>query len=107
MALLYTYKRRPAYNSDKLLFEFPHVPNAAAFIHALLDALQTLHPIIDGVMDLWMNDEAMAIIMTDKGKIEVSVDTWQIAFIMSDNEACINAIDEILSIHPLFEKIKK
>jgi len=94
---LYKYHYRPGYGSDKLLIEFVSGVECDTFFSDLFDALKAIRPNVIGMMDLWMNDEFVYEVDSDKGSFSVSKDIWDFAFITSDrNQDCISAIDQIL-----------
>ncbi|HVX27336.1 MAG TPA: hypothetical protein VHB70_13390 [Parafilimonas sp.] len=71
----------------------------------LFTALKDINPKVDTVEDLWMNDEVLLHVSSDKGTFILSKDIWEFAFIMAENnQPCIKLIDEILSNNNLFEK---
>jgi hypothetical protein len=101
----YIYRLRPGYGSDKLLLEFLLTNTDTEFNKDLLTTLKVLNPTVDKVEDLWMNDEVLWQVSSDKGAFTLSKDIWDFAFIMADNnQHCINLIDEILCKSSLFEK---
>jgi hypothetical protein len=73
----------------------------------LFDALKSINPRISGVTDLWMNDEFLYHVDSDKGHFILSRDTWGFAFIISDdNQTCISTVDRILAQDERFKKIE-
>ena len=99
------YKRRPGYNSPKHLLEFTQGPGDPNFVSDLLAALHTLDVRVLSTESLWMNNEIWITLHSNLGEFHLSIDTWDLAFIMEeDNQELIHAIDEILAVHPEFEK---
>ncbi|GAB3867471.1 hypothetical protein GCM10028824_09930 [Hymenobacter segetis] len=77
----------------------------ADFNSDLLATIQDINPKIDGVIDLWMNDEVIFQISSSKGWFSLSKDIWDFAFIMADNnQPIIKLIAEFLGRSNLFEK---
>ena len=71
----------------------------------LFAALRGINPKVDTVEDLWMNDEVLLHVSSDKGVFTLSKDIWDFAFIMAENnQPCIKLIDEVLNNNNLFEK---
>jgi len=55
--------------------------------------------------NLWMNDEVIQSFTTDIGSFELSIDIWDLVFVMSKtNQSVIIEIDKLLQSHHLFEK---
>jgi hypothetical protein len=102
---MYRYKLRAYYNSDKLLLEFPNGPESDSFVTDLMNAIVILRPVLTSQSDLWMNDETVLHFKTDFGDFDLSVDVWEIAFIMSENDNLILLIDSRLQASPIFEKV--
>lgn len=101
----YTYCLRPGYGSEKLLLEFSLFDQDKVFKKVLLEALEDIHPEIEYGEDLWMNDEMLYHVISDKGKFQISIDNWDFAFIMAENnQHCIIFIDKILNGSPHFER---
>ncbi|GGH69712.1 hypothetical protein HNQ91_002865 [Filimonas zeae] len=101
----YKYRLRPAYGSDKLLLEFSIDKPDGKFEKALFSALESIHPVIEDIADLWMNDEVLLTVATDRGSFLYSKDIWGFAFIMAEeNQDCILKIDAILNTSSFFQK---
>lgn len=101
----YKYHLRPGYGSDELLLEFILDSSDIQFGKDLLETLQSINPKIDSVEDLWMNDEILLQVSSDKGAFLFSKDIWDFAFITAENnQACIEHIDLVLSKSDLFKK---
>ncbi|MBB1287422.1 hypothetical protein HRH25_23815 [Flavisolibacter sp. BT320] len=101
----YKYHLRPGYGSDELLLEFLLASTDTEFDKDLFAALKDINPKVDTVENLWMNDEVLLHVSSDKGTFTLSKDIWDFAFIMAENnQHCIKLIDEILTGHNLFEK---
>lgn len=102
---MYTYRFRPEYGSSKLLLEFIKGVEKKSFLDELLKALEVLNPKVLGTLDLWMNDEVMTTIDSDLGEFTLSIDIWDLGFIMADaNQECLKKIDSILNRNPLYIK---
>jgi len=102
----YKYQFRPAYGSSELLFEF-FASGDDEFVKTLLSTLQGINPKIDSTEDLWMNDEVLLNISSEKGTFELSKDVWGFVFIMAkNNQSCLQWIDEVLRKSDRFEKEK-
>ncbi len=96
---------RPAYGSPKLLLEFIFDSSDKEFVIDLFKTIENVHPKVDSVEDLWMNDEILLHVNSDKGSFLFSKDVWDMAFIMADeNQQCILSINEILNNSSLFKK---
>ena len=105
MGKTYKYRLRPGYGSDKLLLEFLLASTDTEFDKDLFSALKDMNPKVDTVEDIWMNDEVLLHVSSDKGTFTLSKDIWDFAFIMAENnQHCIKFIDEILTKSNLFEK---
>lgn len=101
------YYLRPCYGSDKLLVEFILDSSNMNFNENILCALSSIHPKIDSVDDLWMNNEILFHISSDRGDFLLSKEIWDSAFILTENnQFIIKEIDNILSRNDLFEKIE-
>lgn len=101
----YKYHLRPGYGSDKLLLEFLLASTDTEFEKDLFTALKEINPKADTIEDLWMNDEVLIHVSSDKGYFTLSKDIWDFAFIMAEsNQPCIKLIDEMLNNSHLFEK---
>jgi hypothetical protein len=103
----YKYHLRPGYGSNELLLEFLLDRTDSEFEHDLFISLQNINPRVDKVNDLWMNDEILLYVSSDKGAFTFSRDIWDFAFITAENnQPCIELIDEMLNSSNLFEKIE-
>jgi hypothetical protein len=103
--VIYTYKCRPGYGSNKLLIEISKGAEQEIFVCDLSNALKELNLKIKGFQDLWMKDEFIVKATSDIGEFTISKDIWNIAFINADeNQKIINIIDTILSMNPIFKK---
>lgn len=101
----YIYRLRPGYGSDKLLLEFLLDSTDTAFIQDLLTTLKAMHPVVNSVKDLWMNDEVLWSVSSSQGAFLLSKDSWGFAFITAEeNQSCLQLIDELLNNSSLFEK---
>jgi hypothetical protein len=101
----YKYHLRPGYGSKQLLLQFfPDIADTV-FEKDLFSALQEIHPSVQDVQYLWMNDEVVLTVCCDKGEFQYSKDVWGFAFIMAEeNQDCVLAIDELLKLDNLFFK---
>ncbi len=105
MSKPYKYYLRPAYGSDKLLLQFFLDSSDTEFGKDLLKTLNGINPKIESVEDLWMNDEVLLHVSTNKGGFLLSKDIWDFAFITAENnQFCIALIDQILNKSSLFER---
>jgi hypothetical protein len=100
----YKYYLRPGYKSQDLLIEIVSGAEDEYFLTDLLDSLSEINPKVDKMNDLWMNDEIEIEVSSDIGLFYVSKDIWDLAFIMSDNQECINKINLILLKDKNFHK---
>ncbi len=101
----YKYHLRPGYGSDKLLLEFILNNSYTEFGKDLFETLKDINPKVDTIEDLWMNDEVLLNVSSDKGSFLLSKDIWDFAFIMADeNQSAIKTIDSILNDSNLFDK---
>lgn len=99
------YRLRPAYGSSELLLEFTHGPEKETFLAELEAALGELEVKVKSAQDLWMNDEVMFVLDSNLGTFTLSIDIWDLAFIMAKhNQQLILKIDELLSQNSGFEK---
>lgn len=107
MATPYKYHLRPGYGSDELLLEFINLDASDSnFEKDFFVVIDRIHPEVHSVHDLWMNDEVVLDVQSDKGSFSFHKDIWDYVFIMADeNQPCIISIDEILRNSNLFEKV--
>ncbi len=104
--MIYRYYNRPAYGSDERLIEFISGSEKESFTNDFLNAIASLGPNLEEVLDLWMNDEIMLSFTSNKGTFILTKDIWGFAFVMAkQNQPVINIIDELLQSHPDFEKV--
>ena len=102
----YQYYCRPGYGNTNLLIEFISIKEGTSFFNILYDALKSIGCKVEGTTDLWMNDEMLLSISSQKGNFEISVDAYDFIFIMADdNQEAITAIDAILQEDARFEKV--
>jgi len=88
-----------------LLLEFLLASTDTEFDKDLFTALKDIDPKVDTIEDLWVNDEVLLHVSSDKGTFTLSRDIWGFAFIMAENnQPCIKLIDEILNSNNLFKK---
>ncbi|KRD11361.1 hypothetical protein ASE21_06535 [Flavobacterium sp. Root901] len=102
----YKYHLRPGYKSQDLLIEIFSGVEDENFMTDLLDSIAAIHPKMDEINDLWMNDEILMEMSSDSGFFSISKDIWDFAFIMSDNQECINRINSLLSENKNFQKVE-
>jgi hypothetical protein len=101
----YKYYLRPGYKSQNLLIEIFAGAEDEYFLTDLLDSISEIHPKVDKMNNLCMNDEIDIEISSDIGLFNVSKDIWDLAFIMSDdNQECITRINLILQNNKNFQK---
>ncbi|MCP3930381.1 MAG: hypothetical protein GY705_14915 [Bacteroidetes bacterium] len=99
---MYKYTVRPGYGSEELLIEFSPDKADETFFNCLFGAITKLSLKIMDIHDLWMNDEVLISLDSEKGKFEISKDVWDLVFILSkNNQKIIKKIDDLLgnSIH--------
>lgn len=103
----YTYRVRPSFGKlTELLLEFQFNGSNPEFVQDLTKALESIHPQIISSEDVWMNDEFLLTFSSERGDFHLSMDTWDNAFILAnDNASCISAIDNELANNPYFEKV--
>ncbi|MFH7003308.1 hypothetical protein [Flavobacterium bizetiae] len=102
----YKYHLRPEYKSQKLLIEiFSGVENED-FFSEFFDSIVEINPKVDRINDLWMNDEYILDIKSDIGSFSISKDIWDLAFIMTENQECLNQINLLLLKDQNFQKIE-
>ena len=100
-----TYILRQAYGSTEMLIEFVHGPERKEFLAEIHEALSPLEVRIESQGLMMMNDESMVCFSSNQGPFSLSIDIWDLAFIMAEtNQECILAIDKLLSAHPKFQK---
>ena len=77
----------------------------STFVNDLFNSLESIHPKVESSEDLWVNDEVLLHVSSDKGQFLFSRDIWGFGFIMAENnQACILAINEILMKSQDFRK---
>ena len=97
LSLPYKYYIRPAYGSTELLLQFNLNSTDTEFIKDLFHALESIHPRVDSLQELWMNGEILLHIHSTIGKFCVSRDIWDFAFITAEeNQPGIQAITKLL-----------
>lgn len=102
----YKYHLRPEYKSQKLLIEiFSGVENED-FFSEFFDSIVEINPKVDRINDLWMNDEYILDVNSDIGSFSISKDIWDLAFIMTENQDCLNQINLLLLKDQNFQKIE-
>lgn len=102
----YKYHLRPEYKSQKLLIEiFSGVENED-FFSEFFDSIVEINPKVDRINDLWMNDEYILDVNSDIGSFSISKDIWDLAFIMTENQECLNQINLLLLKDQNFQKIE-
>ena len=75
------------------------------FDNDLFTTLKAIDPKIERVEDLWMNDEVLLHVSSDRGGFLLSKDVWGFAFILADNNRpCLKLIDELLNNNSWFKK---
>ena len=108
--MIYNFNYRKGYGSQEYLieiFNFETLPGFRTrqitdFLDYLLNALKEISPKTIGVNNVWMNDEIWIEINTNYGKITVSVDIWDMIFIMPEENRCIEKIYELLKLDANF-----
>ncbi|MDR2100696.1 MAG: hypothetical protein LBP40_07730 [Campylobacteraceae bacterium] len=104
--MVYDFNYRKGYSSQDYLIEIIIDNDNKAFLLRFLQAIALISPSIVDAWDLWMNDEIMINVNTEYGKIDVSMDIWGFAFIMSnENENCIRKVYELLKLDSNFNDI--
>jgi hypothetical protein len=103
----YSYKLRPAYNSEEQLIEFVKTGDADRFIRELLELLANHRITIDGTSDVWMNDEIWIHLKSPNGTTTITKDIWDMIFILADdNQEDIKIINQILIDSGDFKKLE-
>jgi hypothetical protein len=99
------FRLRPGFGSKELLIEFTAGPEKNNFIKSLEAALSSIKVVITGSGDLLTIDQMFFNANSDLGAFQISIDNWDIAFIMAkENQNVIKEIDFILSKNPDFIK---
>lgn len=107
MSEKYKYHCRPGYGSDKLLIEFFSGVEKETFQSDFFSATNEINPSLTSQERLLINDEILFSINSDFGQFSFSIDSWDIAFIMAENnQSCILKINELLQKDKRFEKIE-
>lgn len=102
----YKYHLRPEYKSQISLIEiFSGVENED-FFSEFFDSIVEINAKVDRINDLWMNDEYILDIKSDIGSFSISKDIWDLAFIMTENQECLNQINLLLLKDQNFQKIE-
>jgi len=102
----YKYHLRPGYKSQNLLIEIFSGVEDECFLTDLLSTIDEINPKVDKINDLWMNDEILMDVSSDSGLFSISKDIWNFAFIMSEDQKCINKISLLLSESKKFKKVE-
>ncbi len=104
---MYKYYCRPGYGTKDLLLEIFNEVENKSFLDDLFLALKSIKPQINDIEDLWMNDEILINVNSDLGKFTISIDNYDMAFIIAENnQKCILEIDKLLINNNLFKKIQ-
>lgn len=102
----YAFKLRPGYGSEELLIELDAKESPDQLLPDLFGIVELAGFKLEETGDLWMNDEFLFIFSSDNGTISISRDSWDLFFILGENnQADILKLDQLLSVNPLFEKI--
>ena len=103
----YKYHFRLEHKSENLLIEFISNVESDSFLTDLLNSINEINPKINGITDIWMNDEVLFEVSSDLGVFLLSKDIWNFAFIISEeNPECLNRINSILSRNKKYEKVE-
>ena len=103
----YKYHLRPGYGSKNLLIEVFYGAEHEPFLTDIFKALDSIHPVVHHLSDLWMNDEILMDITSDAGPFTLSKDIWGLAFLLADeNQSGIQEIDAILQRNDQFQKVE-
>jgi len=103
---MYKYLLRPGFVSNKLLIQIFSGVEKENFFSDFLNTIAELKPKIVDIHDLWMNDEILFEIDSEKGIFTFSKDICDLAFIMAENnQECILQINSILESSEIFKKI--
>jgi hypothetical protein len=103
----YKYHFRPGYGSKNLLIEIFSGAERDDFIADLMTAIQAIHPMFVGQMDLWMNDEILVEMDSEFGGFVISKDIWGLGWILADeHQIVVHQIDALLSQDARFEKVE-
>jgi len=100
----YKYRLRPCHDNLEILIEFINIDSD--FISCFIDSLAEINPRVTDIEDLWVNDEVLLHIQTERGTFLFSKDIYDFVFIMSEeNQYIIYQIDELLEKNNVFLKI--
>lgn len=102
----YNYRCRPGYGSEELLIEFTSEVEKPNFLTDLFDAIKEINPVISNKESILLNGEISYTIKIDSGQFSLVIDSWNLAFLMSDNQECIFKINRLLVEDERFEKIE-
>lgn len=102
---MYTYHFRKAQRAGAFFIEFFKGTGRDGFFDTVFSALSSINPVVQGVPELWLNDEVIFNVNSDLGTFVLSKDLNEFSYIMADGNArCIDTIEQLLSQHPQFEK---
>lgn len=103
----YSYKLRPGFGSKELLLDFDCNGRPDSLQNDLFKLLEDANFTITGVGDLWMNDQLLFEFKSQTKTVTITRDIWDLFFITAENnQSAITKLDELLSDHPLFEKME-
>lgn len=103
----YSYKLRPGYSSKELLLDFNANQLPDQLQQDLITILENNGFKLDGVSDLWVNDELQFKYKSNNGLVILSRDIWDFFFIIGENnQADILELDKLLLNNPLFKKLE-
>lgn len=103
----YKYYLRPGYGVKTLLIDIFFGAENENFFDDFINAINSIHPQIKELNDVWMNDEVFLKMDSDMGSFDISKDNWGFAFIISNmNQNVLFVIDKILQNDKEFLKVE-
>lgn len=102
---MYIYRFRPGYGSDEFLLEFTKNAGSEEFYMDLFDAFSSINCKTEVIDDEWNDDELVMHIHSDIGSFELSQDSLNTVFILTeDNQKGLKLLEELLQHSKLFSK---
>lgn len=102
---MYIYRFRPGYGSNEFLLEFTKNAGSEEFYMDLFDAFSSINCKTEVLDDEWHDDELVMQIDSEIGIFELSQDTQNTVFILTeDNQAGLKLLEELLQNNQNFSR---
>jgi hypothetical protein len=94
---LYIFSLRLSSESNRPIIEFDTSSRGSELIRNLKDVLQSIDLKILNKEDLWMNDEILYSCSSTIGNFQISSDTYDCIFTLSDTAKVVYKLSEVLN----------